>query len=187
MKSLLMCLAVLFLSSCILVEDFSSYWDKGVVDSALLGKWKGESGNGNGYDIVEKEDIYQIDSLDEKDRKEEDYFSIAAKTLNVGSYTFLMAFMEGDKKGAVLIRYKKEGDIIQQYSLKSVKMNAFLEEKYPEVKNIKKAEYEKKHWYTFGIRIRKFDKEVYKILLEIPDTRDFWAPDGKYFRVDLHE
>ena len=32
--------AVVLLSSCTSVDDFGSYWDKGVVDPALAGTWK---------------------------------------------------------------------------------------------------------------------------------------------------
>jgi len=182
MKKFLLCLTVLFLSSCIPVEDFGTYWDKGIVDSALLGKWKGEFGNE--YNVAEKGCAYQIDSLDEEIRKDKNYVPIAAKTINVGSYTFLMAFLERKKKATVLIRYKKEDDIIQQYSLKYGKMSAFIEEKYFKVKNIKKDnKCGEKCRYASGIRIRKLDKKVYKILSEIPDTRDFWIPDEKYYRL----
>lgn len=186
MKKLLLCLTVLFLSSCIPVEDFGIYWDKGIVDSALLGKWKGKEGNG--YNMINKGGTYQIDSLDEEDKKEEGYTPIAARILKVGGYTFLMAFMEGDKKGAVLIRYKKKGDIIQQYSLKSRITVTFIEEKYPEVKNIKKSECKGKCWYHSYLRIKKFDKEVYKILSAIPDTEKFWLPAEKYHRqIELNK
>ena len=187
MKKFLLCLTVLFLSSCIPVEDFGIYWDKGIVDSALLGKWKGKENNG--YHMVNKGGTYQIDSLDEEDKKEEGYAPIAARTLKVDGYTFLMAFLkEDDEKVPVLIRYKKKGDIIQQYSLKSKRMSAFLEKNYSKTKNIKKSECEGKCWYDPGVRIEKFDDEVYKILSEIPNTKEFWHPAERYLRqVDLNK
>ena len=187
MKKILLCLTVLFLSSCIPVEDFGIYWDKGIIDPALLGKWKGEANNG--YHMINKGGTYQIDSLDKEDRKEKDYSPIAARTLKVGSYTFLMTFIkEGDEKETVLIRYKKKGDIIQQYSLKSRKMDTFLEKNYSKAKNIKKFKCKGRCWYNPGVRIEKFDNEVYKILSEIPDTKKFWILDERYLRqADLNK
>ena len=39
-RHLLPLVAFLVLSSCTPVEDFGAYWDKGVVDPALEGRWK---------------------------------------------------------------------------------------------------------------------------------------------------
>ncbi|MFH1157969.1 MAG: hypothetical protein V1721_03680 [Pseudomonadota bacterium] len=168
MKKILLCLTALFLSSCIPVGDFGPYWDKGIIDPALLGKWNGE--DKEGYGIVDKGGTYQIDTLDEREKKEKSYVPMTARTLKAGSYTFLM-IKESNKKE--VIRYKIEGDVIQKYSLAPEQLSAFLlKEKYPEAKNI-----------VFGeVHIENFDDEVYKILSEIPDTKKFWVPDGKYRR-----
>ena len=90
MKNILVCLALLCLTACIPVDDFGSYWDKGTVDSALVGTWKnaepkrGEVGLAR---LTIHKDTYRIMSLAKKDRKDKPLF---AKTLTAGRYTFFM-------------------------------------------------------------------------------------------------
>ena|ERR1035437_4676986 len=159
MRNLFLCLLVVLLSSCIPVEDFGSYWKKGTIDPALLGKWgkmiprdeddrkesrSVKTANEGGIQVADKGGTYQIDSLDEDERQKKDYAPVFARTLKAGRYTFLMAITkEGDAKARVtkgLVRYKLEGDTFQQYHLVDERMGSFLKEKYPEVKNIEKPD-----------------------------------------------
>ena len=204
MKNLLFCLAVLFLSSCIPVHNFGTYWKKGTVDPALLGTWIPIASPSHDDDrkeartvyiagkkrvrVVNVRGTYQIESLNQEDRQQKNYAPITARTLSAGPYTFLMVIdKEGTKKNDLvrgLIRYKLEGNVFRQYSLADGSAEEFLKKKYPRAKNIKKPDCtgkESKMCFSF-VRINTLDDEVLKILSQIPDTREFWTEDGAFRR-----
>ncbi len=198
MKNFLLCLAVVFLSSCIPVDDFGSYWQKGYVDPALLGKWSVTTPREDDerkearsvkvvvdvFQVVNKKGIYQFDSLDEKDRQEKDYSPEPARSLKVGSYMFLM---EPDKKNlkkhrfikGYIRRYKLEGNVLQFCSLVPERTGAFLNKKYPKTKNIRRHVCIGKCMWD-GVNIKKLNDEVSKVLSDIPDTKEFWQCDSEY-------
>jgi hypothetical protein len=181
----LLCAAALLLASCIPVKDFGAYWEKGTADSALFGKWEevpkdADDKDIGTFDVTDKSGAYQIDSLDEEERKKPDYVPLIAKTLTAGPYTFLMVREEKKKDGDIL-RYKVEGDTFQEYALKPEPMAMLLKEKYPDVKNIERPECKENCWFD-GVRIETLDDEVFKILSEIPDTEEYWNATEKYRR-----
>jgi hypothetical protein len=200
MKKIAFCMALLLLCSCIPVEDFGAYWDKGMIDAALIGKWDempaetAAKDNGKKLGAVQVADnggTYRIDSLDKEECRKKDYAPLAARTLKTAGYTFLMALDEGaDKKAQPsgdLIRYKIEGDLFRQYSLNAGKMDARLKEKYPGAKNIGLPPCAGKCLLN-DLRILTLDDETFKILSEVPDTPDFWTLDGTYRkRPDLRK
>src|ERR1043166_2860579 len=102
MKLRLFLLAVvLSQAACINVEDFGAYWDKAGADRALAGTWRQVPtspdqtrahgyGIGNTMDLSVKTDAYEMVVHDaEGKRRDESFYPI--KTLNVGSYHFLLA------------------------------------------------------------------------------------------------
>ena len=208
MRNLFLFLAVLLLSSCIPVDDFGTYWKKGTVDPALLGTWVAITSPARdaddrkeartvrvadkkeGMQVINKGGTYQIDSLDEQERRKKNYIPVSARALVAGRYTFLMVIdREVNQKGRItitrgLIRYKLEGGMFWEYSLADEPMGSFLREKYRRAKNIKKPGCKDKELKcAFGyVRIGTLDDEVLKILAEIPDTKEFWTDAGTYRR-----
>ena len=73
-------------------------------------------------------------------------------------------------------RYKIEGDKVWSYTLNAKKMRAFLAKKYPSEKNIISPLCQKKTCVLAAhVSINKLNKNVYKILASIPDTKEFWT------------
>lgn len=198
MKNFLLCLVVVLLSSCIPVDDFGSYWQKGYVDPALLGKWsmttpredderkeaRSVKVDTDVYQVINKTGIYQFDSLDYKDKQKTDYTPDPARSLKVGNYTFLMQpDKENLKKGRFIkgfvFRYKLEGNVLQFCSPVPEQTGAFLNKKYPKTKNIQRRACTGKCLWD-GVNIKKFNGEVSKILSEIPDTKEFWQCDTEF-------
>ena len=157
MKHLLMCLAVLLLSSCanIKVDDFGSYWEKGYVDPALVGQWQLIEPK---YDDDRKEErsikavfpiskvvndngAYKIDSLIKEERQKKDYEPQIGRILKIGRYEFLMiglrsSVQDGRLKSGEINRFIYTDGKIIPYNLNAKKMSAFLNTVYPSVKNI---------------------------------------------------
>ena len=204
MRNLFLCLAMVLLSSCIPVDDFGTYWEKGTIDPALLGRWveitspardaddRKEartvkvSDKKEGIQVVNQGGTYRIDSLDEEERQKKDYAPMPARTLKAGCYTFLMVIdKERDDKSRIsrdLVRYEIQGDVFRDYSLDDGRMSAFLEEKYPGAKNIGRPACKGNGKCLRFVRIGTLDDEVFKILSEIPDTKEFWTDAGIYRR-----
>ena len=96
MKNFILCLSLLFLTSCIPIDDFGAHWGKGTVDPAMIGKWqKGSGKDKSGVQVTQRKGTMKIDSLDKEERRKKDYAPLYARTLKAGPYTYLMARMRG--------------------------------------------------------------------------------------------
>ncbi len=196
MKKFVFVLAILCLSACIPVEDFGAYWDKGFTDPALQGKWEEVSSDPekkSQIQVTEKDGSDQIDSLDKENREKKDNAIDTFRSLKVGPYTFFMAIEQqkpsvdsGDKKTVHtyspvkgLVRYEVKGGILRQYSLNDERAISFLKEKYPNAKNI----VAKKFISSDSVEIKTLDDEVFNILSEIPDTKEFWKLQGEWHKA----
>lgn len=184
-RSFFLCLAVLFLSSCIPVDDFGVYWNKGTVNTKVLGKWqKMERHKKAEYvRITDEGGRYRIDTLDKKERMQKDYSPILAKTLTAGKYTFFMAI---DKKSGAshftpegLVRYEIHRGVLTQYNLVDRRMGKFLADHFPHARNITAPKC-RDHCVYDSVKIRKLDAEVVRILAAIPDTKEFWTVSERW-------
>ncbi len=167
--------AALLLSSCIPVQDFGGYWNRGTVDSSLLGKWPAK--NSQDYELVtERKGVYYIDEVKKGRKQPED--GMVAKTLYAGKYTFLMLKDPKSDINVGIARYKIKHRTLQFYALSTKAMSIFLKKKYPNVKNIQILKC-KKCFFNGSLVIHTLDKSVYTVLKNIPDTKKFWMPDGE--------
>lgn len=195
MKKLVLILALLCVSACIPVEDFGVYWDKGFIDHALQGKWEEVSSDREKkgkLEVTEKDGLDYFESLVEEDKKK-DHETITARSLKAGSYMFFMVIDKqkpsvNPDNGSVekasppikgLVRYEIKEGVFRQYSLNDEHMIVFLKEKYPSAKNIEV----KKFLSSDSVEIKTLDDEVYKILSEIPDTKEFWKLQGEWHKM----
>jgi hypothetical protein len=194
MKKLLLVFAILCISACIPVDDFGAYWEKGVVDHALQGKWEEVSSDPakrNQIQVTEKDGSDQIDSLDKQEREKKDDAADSVRSLKVGPYMYFMAIEQQkpsiEKDGSAhtyppirgLVRYEVKEGILLQYSLNDGRMIAFLAEKYPDAKNI----VVKKFMSSDSVEIKTLDDEAFKILSKIPDTKEFWKLQGEWRKI----
>jgi hypothetical protein len=189
MRHALICLAVLMLSSCIPVEDWGGYWDKGVVYPAMTGIWREIPAHGekNGEPqlvrIVNKKGTYRIDSLDPKDRRDKDYTPMFAKSLVVGPYTFLMTSTGAvEKSDRNIVRYALNKGQLTEYSLSDDAMASYLRWHHPFARNILVTGCKEK-CLLHSVKIKVFDDEVFKILSEIPNTAEFWSVADAWRKV----
>lgn len=187
-RNFILCFAILFLTSCIPVDDFGAYWNRGTVDANVLGTWQKVEKNKKAeyVRITDEGGRYRIDTLDRKERQQKDYSPILAKTLTAGKYTFFMAM---DKKSGAahftpegLVRYEIRRGVLTQYNLVDRRMAKFLANKFPHARNITAPKCRESCVYD-SVKIRKLDAEVVRILAAIPDTKEFWTVSERWRRV----
>lgn len=182
MKKFLVALALLCLTSCIPVDDFGTYWDKGTVDSALVGTWTGvrhKDGIGPAHIAVVK-GVYRITSLAKKDAKDKPLY---ARTLTAGRYTFFMASSDtGGKTERDLVRYTLKDGRLTEYSLEVRPVEAWLKWRHPQAKNLEAVSCKPKCLYE-QVKIRTLTADVVNILSEIPDTKEYWQPMEEWRKV----
>lgn len=175
------------LASCIPVDDWGAYWDKGVVDGALAGKWKIVLDYGKkpekdkGILIAAENGNSRIDSLDEEEKSKPDYAPVVARTLKAGGYTYLMAGVKARDGG--LVRYAVKDSGLEVYSLNGEGLHGFLKEKYSGVKNIG-TDACQADCKGVGARIGTLDDAVFNVLSMIPDTQSYWTLTSRYERME---
>jgi len=181
MKKLWLFFATALLSSCITVDDFGDYWQKGTIDSRLFGSWQEEK-QPQVLIISKNDSMYRIDSGDAKERVRKDYAPLLARTLKVQDNTFLMICDSIKCPGTGdLIRYKITGDMIEVYILRGEAMNALLKEKYPHAESFLVDNNEGSH--ITGPHITKLNDEAFKILSGIPNDKKYWGLGERYRRI----
>jgi hypothetical protein len=195
-KHFLPVLAFLLLSSCTPVDDFAAYWDKGVVDPALEGRWKKIGIPGQDLDSTPGADqllfvkdgpsyswqmINPLDSTLPADvaaqRKKDNDGRWALRTLKIGNHLFF-AIRGSEKPDGMMIRYETKGDLLLEYVMENGGAVGFLEAKHPTAKNIGRNTGEGRY-----VVIKTFDDEVFQILSEISDDAAFWELECRYQKL----
>jgi len=184
MKKLLF-LAALFLSSCITVDDFGSFWDEAVIDPALAGDWKmtsvpsADMPGAKELRFVLQGDHYGLaTSADFSKEQSGKPDFMPARTLRAGSYAYLAVCCDKDKhSGTVLARYRIAPGMLKVYAQRDDTVIAWLQEHYPHAANIGR--------YGPGAQgehviIHTFDDETLKILSEIPEGDMYWRLVAEY-------
>ena len=185
-------LAVLLSVSCIDVEDFAGYWDKGVRDPALEGQWKKlgmpgeEIGSIPGADtllFVSADRSYSMRMINPVDpstppvqaarRKLDNEKSFTVRSLKVGRHSVLM--MPSVQSRGFIVRYEVEGTILREYVLNNG--DAF-EERLEGATN-----FVEEHGTGTRAVIKHFDDEVFRILSGIADDPSFWSLVCEYKKV----
>jgi hypothetical protein len=197
MKRLWLCLvAMLALASCINVEDFSVYWDKGVIDPTLAGTWKKVAPPGENPSNIPGPDVWRftrdagsyavqfIEPIDPKATPDEierlkadNEHRFSARTLAVGKSRFLMLRDPSGKGMAAAERYEVQRGTLRMYTPTEAGLE-FLTTKHSTAKNIKAN--------SDGARfvaIHTFDDEVFQILSEMADNSAYWFPILEYKQV----
>jgi len=199
-KHILPVVAFLILSSCTPVEDFGAYWDKGVLDPALEGRWQKIGIPGEPIDSIPGADqllfvknglsyswqgINPIDttlSADQAEqRKKDNDAPLDVRTLKIGNSVFIMARGPAGTQTGNLERYEIQGDLLLEYTIDNGTAVDLLEEKYPTARNIHKNKSEGSY-----VVIDTFDDEVFQILSAMSgDAATYWQLECRYRKIPL--
>jgi hypothetical protein len=135
-RGLFLALLAILLSSCINVENFGAYWDKGTIDTALAGDWKKirvpgeELGSTPGPELLRFEKagtFYRFLSINPitkdlrldvaEQRKKDNDDRMRVRTLKIGTRSFMMEHQDNDKAEGILQRYEIHGDVMSEYAV----------------------------------------------------------------------
>lgn len=173
MKQWFLISCLLLLASCMDVDTFGEYWDKGTIDPYIIGKWD-LARDRNKVSIVVSSDnaMYHITY-----NSQEKYI---AKTLKVGHYTFFMAkeTKYRSKISGVIVRYAINDGKVTLYEFDFAALNAFLKTRYPTQQVI----------YNTpegggSMTVKVLNEETIQILSEIPDTEQYWRKSDEYIPI----
>jgi hypothetical protein len=190
-------LAVVLLSSCITVDDFGAYWDKGFVDPALAGTWKmiGIAGqppdrtlgtdqlrftkNGRSYSLQTINPIEKGLTADEAaEQATNNEVRLEVRTLTIGKHAFLMQRPQEGEQDGILQRYEVRGGVLRQYIMNFAAGLEFMAAKHPAARNITSHDVD-----AHFIDIQTFDDEVFQILSEIADVPRYWILNNQYKKI----
>jgi hypothetical protein len=173
MKRLWLCIAAtLVMASCIRVDDFGKYWDKGVVDPALEGTWKNirlprSDIKPDALRFTRTGFSYSMYAV----YSEGDVPARSARTLRVGKRRFLMDRSREGSNDDYLWAYEIRGRTLSEYWCNDALVE-FLRTRHPGAKNIQVRE---------GlVVIGTFDDEVFRILSEVADNPTYWRLMRRY-------
>jgi hypothetical protein len=185
MKRLFWPILVALLSvSCIEVEDFGGYWDKGVRDPALEGRWRKLGVPGEDIDSIPCADtvrfvsagkshsMHMINPVDPAPppaetarQKLDNEESVSVRSLKVGRHSVLM--MPSVQSPGLILRYEVAGTILREYVLN---VDDAFEARLKGTTNFV-VEHEMGEYPV----IKHFDDEVFRILSGIADDPSFWT------------
>lgn len=172
MKRFLLFLTLLFLVSCMDVDDFGTYWAKTEMDERLTGGWqevkieKPLSGNAS-LVFAMKDGSYEVTGYENGKTKEKPYYPV--RTLKAGPYLFLAV---GPKEGG-MIRYSVEGNRLSFYHFDGEKVRVFLDKNFPAAENTDLN-------FHGSSKIGLMNDTTYRALSAIPDTPDYWEEASRY-------
>ena len=106
-KALLSIMLLIPLSACFIVGSFGEYWDQGIIDPALEGKWVSTEDSRKVFHLIKEDDHYRYPNDDQ---------NASIKTLLIGEEKFLMMKDEKGKEN-LLIRYAIKDGVFTLYQL----------------------------------------------------------------------
>ena len=197
-KQILPVVAFLVLTSCTPVGDFGAYWDKGVVDPALEGRWQKIGIPGEPIDSIPGSDqllfvkngqsyfwqginpIASTLSAEQAERRKKDNEArLDVRTLKIGNSVFIMSRGPAGDQTGIIERYEIQGDLLLEYTIDNGTAVDLLEAKYPTARNIHKNKSEGSY-----VVIDTFDDEVFQILSEMSaDAAMYWQLECRYQKV----
>jgi len=160
-------LACLALMSCIQVEDFGVYWDKGLVDPQLYGAW-----------LPEKENVSECIAFA---KNANDYTlqlgegeALTIRSLLVGKHRFMMMKKTRDSQDGQLIRYTVSRDSFDLYQL-NPNEEADFKKRYPHsAVDIENG----------TATIHMLDKEMLDLIEKVADEPNYWVLMKTYRHAD---
>lgn len=147
-----------FTSGCMIVDDFGTYWDQGILDTALEGAWES----------TDNECIQYIKSNDHYAMKNE---TLIIKTLPLKNSKFMM--MKGDKEN-LIYKYSISNNELILYSPNKNKRDEY------------KEQYSNQHITLdkYTVTITTLDESVIDLLQKLGNQPDFWQKGDVFIRQD---
>lgn len=165
-KVILGLIALLLLGGCILVDDFGEYWNKGIIDEKLEGKWHNQSASDSGLEIVREGDHYRIIYTKQNQEYEE------AKTIILDGYSFLMVKQKKDKTGGVMYPYIVENNKLVFFAPDKKKKDEFIRNFVSKDTEI----------YQASVRVKILNEDTAKLLKDIAKREDYWVVFNRYYK-----
>ncbi len=170
MKRFALLISALLLASCIMVEDFGAYWNKGVIDPTLAGHWEvvpdpGYPDDMVRYTFVKKGNEYEVH--EQEDKKKGVIHHV--KSLDVGPYRF---FMTKSSDGLSLLRYEANETTLTVYYPKAEPMWKFIKERFPPSPNLIMENDEILGPMT---KVKTLNDDIVKIFASVPKNDDYWV------------
>jgi hypothetical protein len=189
-------IALLGLTSCTEVQHFGAYWDKGVVDPAVAGRWNklAEPGyslsstpgvdtllfvkDGSSYSLqlINRIDATWPADVAAQARADSDK-RYTVRTLAIGHQTiFMVRFPPAPNQPEGIIgRYEVKGGVLRAYNVNRVAAFDWLQAKHPTARNIAANTGQ-----GAALSIDTFDDEVFRLLSEMADDPKYWDLVGRY-------
>lgn len=155
-------IACIALASCINVKDFGIYWEKGIVDTQLVGAWQPETDVSSDCIMFTQEKNYLRFTT-------EDRIEPSVRTLPIGRHSFMM-MLRGGKSGE-LYKYSINKGALEMYQLNKDKKDEFLQ-KYA-TPNIVIDD-------DTTVTINKLDKPTFDLLQTIANDSSYWLLLTRY-------
>lgn len=174
MKKLLI-LCVLFLSSCIWVDDFGEYWDKGEVDAALEGSWALDDGR---VPVEKQESSFRFEksgkeySFKAVGKNVKDDATITVRSVHAKHYHFMMSRKEqsGQDPAQGLVRYAVDKNKLTIYEPHTSYVMEWVKEKYPSSTAFKEGG----SMHAGFVSVPKLNEEALGMLDKVPDEEKYW-------------
>jgi hypothetical protein len=183
MKKLFAACLLLLLTSCLEVENYGDYWDKGSIDPSLSGKWLKISETdevtptGQSFIFTPKDGSYQVQTFSHGKPADDDGPIYPVRTITVGPYKFLA---KGPDQGS-MVRYTVEGNAVVFYELNSKKAWAFFQKNYPGQEEFYKGDPddspEEMDESDDPMKLDTLNSQAAKMISALPDNESIWEPD----------
>jgi hypothetical protein len=168
MRRLSLCIAAMLVTvSCIRVDDFGKYWDRGVVDPALEGTWKNIRLPAS--DLKPEALRFTRTGTSYSMYADSDTPVGNARTLLVGKRRLLMDRSRERNDDNYLWSYEIRGRTMSEYWFQGDAVLEFLRTRHPGAKNIHQGR------DVELVEIGTFDDEVFRILSEVADNPTYWT------------
>lgn len=165
---------LLMLSGCIIVNNFNEYWEHGTRDPALDGVWHMPNSQRPALVFSPSDKDYYVtvpDDVEQKSTPSEEH----ARTLTIGSHTFLMIKTTKEQLGGDLVLYTVKEDKLTLYAPVKSKRESF--EKSYAGTNIETT--------SQTARIKTLDVRTVRILQSLAAKPDYWQVTGTYYREEM--
>ena len=141
-----------FVAGCVIVEDFGTYWDQGIVDPALEGSW--QDSNGKCMQYIKSNDHYTMENE-----------NLTIRTLPLKNSTYMMM-------------KENESHFLYKYSVTDQKLTLYTPSK--DKREAYQAQYSNQNIVLndYTVTITTLDASVIDLLEKIGNQPEFWKEES---------
>ncbi len=145
-----------FASGCMIVEDFGTHWDQGIVDSALEGSW--QDSNGECMQYIKSNDHYTM--------KNE---NLIIRTLPLKNSTYMMM-------------KENESHFLYKYTVSDQKLTLYTPDKGQREAYQKQYSNQNITLNDYTVTITTLDASVIDLLEKIGNQPEFWKEESIFVK-----